>query len=96
MRNESTASGAHHSPVRTKLLGGTLVTLFLANLINFFDRAVPSVVAEPIKQEFALSDTELGFIAAAFTLVYAVVGIPLGRLADRHDRPRIIAASLLL
>ncbi|SEM40315.1 spinster family MFS transporter [Rhodococcus maanshanensis] len=80
----------------TKVVSGALIALFLANLVNFFDRAIPSVVAEPIKAEFSLSDLQLGLIMSAFTLVYAVAGLPLGRLADRGDRPKIIGAGLLL
>ncbi|GAA3958909.1 MFS transporter [Gordonia caeni] len=78
------------------MLGGSLIALFLANLLNFFDRAIPAVVAEPIKIEFALSDLELGLITSAFTVVYAIAGLPLGRLADRADRPKIIGAGLLV
>ena len=81
---------------RDKLLGGTLVALFLANMLNFFDRAIPSVVAEPIKNEFSLSDLQLGLITSAFTLVYAVAGLPLGRLADTKNRPKIIGIGLLV
>lgn len=81
---------------RTTILSGALVALFLANLLNFFDRSIPSVVAEPIKNEFALSDLQLGLITSAFTLVYAIAGLPLGRLADRGNRPGIIGVGLLV
>ncbi|QKT10242.1 spinster family MFS transporter [Rhodococcus sp. W8901] len=81
---------------RTTILSGALVALFLANLLNFFDRSIPSVVAEPIKHEFALSDLQLGLITSAFTVVYAIAGLPLGRLADRGNRPGIIGVGLLV
>ncbi|QNG18188.1 MFS transporter [Rhodococcus triatomae] len=81
---------------RTTILGGALIALFLANLLNFFDRAIPAVVAEPIKIEFGLSDLQLGLITSAFTVVYAIAGLPLGRLADRAHRPKIIGAGLLV
>ncbi len=87
-----------HAPAtgRTTILSGALVALFLANLLNFFDRAIPSVVAEPIKTEFALSDLQLGLVTSAFTVVYAIAGLPLGRLADRGNRPGIIGVGLLV
>lgn len=71
-----------------------LSILFLINLLNFFDRAIPAVVLESIGKEFRLNDTSLGLIAIAFTLVHAVVGIPLGHVADRFSRVRVIAAGV--
>lgn len=72
-----------------------LTVLFLANLFNFFDRAVPAIVLEPIRKEWNLSDFQLGFITAAFTIVYAIAGIPLGRLADTGSRKRIMGWGLI-
>lgn len=69
--------------------------LFLANLFNFFDRAVPAIVLEPIRKEWDLSDMQLGIIAAAFTVVYAIAGIPLGRLADTSSRKKIMGWGLV-
>lgn len=67
-----------------------LFLLFLANLLNFFDRTIPAILNEPIRIEWGLNDLQLGIIAAAFTLVYAVAGLPLGRLADRGSRKRVM------
>lgn len=73
-----------------------LFFLFLANMLNFFDRAIPSIIIEPLRFEFNLSDLQLGFVAAAFTLVYAVAGIPFGRLADKGSRTKIMAWGLII
>jgi MFS family permease len=67
-----------------------LALLFLANLLNFFDRTIPAILNEPIRHEWGLDDLQLGTIAAAFTLVYAVAGLPLGRFADRGSRKTVI------
>lgn len=67
-----------------------LFLLFLANLLNFFDRTIPAILNEPIRHEWDLNDLQLGIIAAAFTLVYAVAGLPLGRLADRGSRKKVM------
>lgn len=72
-----------------------LTVLFLANLFNFFDRAVPAIVLEPIRKEWSLSDFQLGLISAAFTVVYAIAGIPLGRLADTGSRKKIMGWGLV-
>ncbi|MEP6884745.1 MAG: MFS transporter [Gammaproteobacteria bacterium] len=68
-----------------------LLVLFGINLLNFFDRQLPGALAEPIRKEFHLSDTALGFLGTIATLMYALVGLPLGRLADRWYRTRLIA-----
>lgn len=73
-----------------------LVLLFLANLFNFFDRAVPAILAEPIRHEWNLSDFQIGLIAAAFTVVYAIAGLPLGRLADTGSRKKIMGWGLIV
>lgn len=73
-----------------------LTVLFLANLFNFFDRAVPAIVAEPIRQEWGLNDFQIGIMAAAFTVVYALAGIPLGRMADTGSRKAIMGWGLIV
>src|SRR5579864_8300844 len=65
--------------------------LFFINLLNFFDRQLLGALAEPIRKEFHLSDTGLGLLGTIFTLIYAVVGLPLGRLSDVWSRTRLIA-----
>src|ERR1700733_6880087 len=70
-----------------------LFVLFVINLLNFFDRQLPGALGEPIRKEFHLSDTTLGLLGTVATLMYALVGLPLGRLADRWPRTRLIAAA---
>lgn len=85
------------STVSTSVVKGagyTLFVLFLINFLNFFDRFLPGVVLEPIRKEFGLSDTLSGALGTAFILIYAVAGIPLGRLADRMKRTRILGAGV--
>ena len=71
--------------------GYALAVLFLINTLNFFDRQLLGSLGEPIRKEFLLSDTRLGILGTVFTLVYAVVGLPLGSLTDRWSRTRLIA-----
>ncbi len=72
----------------------TLVVLFLVNVLNFYDRIAIGVIAEPVRHEFHLSDAQLGGLTTAFTIVYALAGLPLGRLADTGNRRRILAAGV--
>ena len=73
-----------------------LLILFAINTLNFLDRTLPGSLAEPIRKEFGLSDTGLGLLGTIFTLIYAVVGLPLGRLADRWHRTRLVAIGTAL
>lgn len=73
-----------------------LWVLFAINAINFFDRQILGAVGEPIRKEFGLSDASLGALGTAFTLLYAFVGIPFGRLADKHRRKGILAAGVFV
>lgn len=71
--------------------GFALVVLFAINTMNFFDRQILGAVGELIRKDWNLSDTSLGTLGTAFTLIYAFVGLPLGRLADKSSRKTILA-----
>src|SRR3954451_7353366 len=72
----------------------TLAVLFLINVLNFYDRQALGAVIEPLRHEFHLTDQQLGAIPTAFVIVYALAGIPLGRLADRWSRRRLLAIGV--
>lgn len=72
-----------------------LFLLFLANLFNFFDRTIPAIINEPLRLEWNLSDFQLGLLGTAFTIVYALAGIPLGRMADTGARRTIMGWGLM-
>src|SRR4051812_3297432 len=74
--------------------GFALWILFGINAMNFYDRQILAAVAEPIRKEWALNDTMLGTLATAFTLIYAAVGLPLGRLADSWSRSKLLALGV--
>jgi MFS family permease len=73
-----------------------LAVLFAINTMNFFDRQILGAVGEPVRREWQLSDGALGLLGTAFTLLYAAVGVPLGRLADRSARTRILAVGVFV
>ena len=69
-----------------------LILLTLIATVQFFDRAMMVIVVEPIKQEFGLSDSQLGLVAGlSYAVAVAVAGIPLGWLADRVNRRNLLA-----
>ena len=73
-----------------------LLILFGINTMNFYDRQILGAVAELVRKEWTLSDTMLGTLGTAFILMYAVVGIPLGRLADTWSRKEILGFGVTL
>ncbi len=76
--------------------GYALAVLFAINLMNFFDRQIIGGVGEGIRREMGLSDTALGLLGTVFTLLYAVVGLPLGRLSDKIQRRKILSAGVFV
>ncbi|RZT08185.1 Sugar phosphate permease [Duganella sp. CF402] len=73
-----------------------LVIMFLANLLNVYDRLIPAVLGERLRIAFALTDFQLGLIGSGFTIVYALSSIPLGRLADLGSRKVVIGVGLVV
>ncbi|HET7292693.1 MAG TPA: MFS transporter [Vicinamibacteria bacterium] len=72
-----------------------LAVLLLVYVFNFLDRQIPAILAERIKADLDVGDAELGYLyGTAFAVFYALLGIPLGRLADVWDRRRLIAIGL--
>ena len=73
-----------------------LVTLVLVNTINWADRQVVPILVPAIKEDLALTDTELGLIGGlAFTMIYAVAAFVFGYLADRSSRRLVILFGLV-
>src|SRR5690606_13029058 len=63
----------------------------------YLDRTVVSIVIEPIRKEFGLSDGQLGLLTGmVYGLTFALAGIPLGLLVDRVNRRRLLAVLVLV
>lgn len=74
-----------------------LSVLVLVYILNFIDRQILSILAVDIKRDLSLTDGQLGFLGgAAFAVFYALFGVPLGRLADRWHRVRLLTIGLVL
>jgi MFS family permease len=85
------------TPVSTVARRYALGLLFCGYVLNYMDRQVISILQDPIKADLGLSDTQLGFITGlSFALFYAVMGLPMARVADQRSRRRIIAVSMAL
>ena len=74
-----------------------LALLSLTYVLNFIDRQILAMLIEPIKKEFGVSDTAMGFLSGfAFVFFYSVVGIPIARWTDRGSRKTIITLALMI
>jgi MFS family permease len=73
-----------------------LWVLFAINAMNFFDRQILGAVGEAVRREWGMSDGAMGALGTAFTLLYAFVGVPLGRLSDQTGRKWILSAGVFV
>lgn len=99
MATGPTAPAIGSNTAASKGVTATLWILLIVYIFNFLDRQIVNILAEPIKGELGLSDTQLGLLAGpAFAVFYALLGIPIARHADKEgtNRVRLIAASLAI
>lgn len=70
------------------LAGWPMVAIFMAfYFLSFVDRAIISLMVEPIERDLQLTDIEMGLLLGpAFGLLYAIAGFPIGWLLDRYSR----------
>lgn len=72
-----------------------MTVLVFVYILNFLDRQIINILAEPIKQELDLADWQLGLLTGfAFAFFYALAGIPIARLAERSNRSHIIGVAV--
>lgn len=95
---DSAATSAPPPPAAEPVPAAAYISLGLLLLVSTFallDKAIVAYLLEPIKHEFALSDSELGLISGlAFAVSFALVGLPLGVAADRTNRRNLVAVCL--
>jgi predicted MFS family arabinose efflux permease len=81
----------------SKSSGLVIFGLTLTSFFNYTDRMAVAVMIEPIKKTLSLTDTQVGLITGfAFALFYAVMGVPIARLADKGNKSRILVLCFLL
>jgi MFS family permease len=73
------------------------IVLMFCYTFSMLDREIISLLVEPIKAAFDLTDFEMGLLMGpAFSLFYTFMGIPLGWAADRYNRKNLIAAGITI
>ena len=71
--------------------------LTLAQVFAFIDRQIPSMLVEPIKQDFNLTDSQIALLGgAAFSIFYAIMALPIGYAVDRYTRTKVLGTGIFL
>jgi len=71
--------------------------MFMVTVFNYTDRFVLSILIDPIQKDLGFTDSQIGLLTGiAFAVVYSFMAIPIGRLADRFNRVRIVAIAVMV
>ena len=74
-----------------------VAVLTLAQVFAFIDRQIPSMLVEPIKQDFNLTDSQIALLGgAAFSIFYAIMALPIGYAVDRYQRTKVLGIGVFL
>ena len=74
-----------------------LFLLFVIYILSFVDRQIVAVLASQIRLDLGLSNLQIGLLyGTAFSFIYALAGIPMGRIADQWSRKGMIAIGLFI
>jgi len=76
---------------------GAVTVLTLCSALSVIDRQILNLLVQPIKAELAVTDVQVGLLQGpAFTVLYSLLGIPLGRLVDLTNRRRLVVIGVLV
>ncbi len=71
--------------------------LMIAYVFSFIDRQILNLLVGPIRRDLDINDTQMSLLMGfSFAIFYTILGIPLGRLADRWNRCGLIAAGVVV
>lgn len=97
MSADAAAPAAPARPYPSARAGWFLVVMLtIAYIFSFVDRYILGLLVEPIKDEFSLTDIQIGWLLSAFTIIYGFVGVFMGWLIDRGRRTWIVAIGMTL
>ena len=70
--------------------------LALLNTFSIIDRLIGGVIVQPIKQDIAISDSEMGIVlGTSFAILYSLIGLFTGQMADRGNRRNLVVFGVL-
>ncbi|WP_162528470.1 MFS transporter [Novosphingobium sp. BW1] len=75
----------------------TVATLFLAQVISTIDRGMLALVVDPVRADLGISEMQIALLQGfAFSIFYVTVGLPLGAVADRVNRRKLLIAGIVV
>ena len=93
MTGDAASPAARQWPSASSAYWALFVIVF-ATFLTFFDAVTFGMLAERIKRDFGLTDSQLGFLAGPASIIcYLFIGIPLARLADIYPRKYVLAGG---
>lgn len=76
---------------------GSLAIMVSLAVMSMVDRLILALLVEPLRADLHLSDVQLGLLfGTAFAFFYAIMGLPLARIADRRNRVRLVTGAVIL
>lgn len=73
-----------------------VLVLSIAAIVSYVDRQVINLLVEPIKADLGVSDTQISLIQGfSFAMFYAVLSVPIARLADAGNRVHVIIGGVI-
>jgi MFS family permease len=89
------SAAAADAPASSGYAWYVVAVLLLAYTLSFIDRMILSLLVGPIRADLGISDTQMSLLMGfAFAIFYSVLGVPLGRIADRGSRRGLMAAGV--
>ncbi len=73
-----------------------VLILLLAYCLSFIDRQIITLLVAPIRSDLNITDFQFSLLNLAFAVFFAIFGLPIGRLADRHNRRNIIVVGIIV
>src|SRR5215471_11940181 len=72
-----------------------VLILMICYTVSFIDRQILSLLVGPIQKDLGISDFRMGLLQGlAFAVFYTLLGLPMGRLADRRNRRNLVAVGI--
>src|SRR5438093_4645936 len=73
------------------------LVLMLATVSGLVDRYVLNLLVISIQTDLKVDDVQMSYlIGASFYVLFSILGVPIGRLADRSNRRNIMAVGVAL
>ena len=96
--NQTPSAAAADNPYPNPRYAWYMVAMLtVAYILSFVDRYILGLLVEPIKADLGITDSDMGLLLGIyFLLFYAIMGLPLGYLADRTRRTWLVAAGIAL